>query len=54
MADVFLLSRAPMRQTKPFFPLSHGVPRVDDRKVVGGVVFVIRKGLRGRGAPPTY
>jgi len=54
MADVFLLSSAQMRRIKPFFPLSHGVPRVDDRKVVSGIVFVIRNGLRWRDAPPTY
>ena len=23
------------------FPLSHGVPRVDDRRVVSGIVYVI-------------
>jgi transposase len=54
MADVFLLSAAQMRRIKPFFPLSHGVPRVDDRRVVSGIVFVIRNGLRWRDAPPTY
>jgi putative transposase len=54
MADVFLLSAAQMRRIKPFFPLSHGVPRVDDRRVVSGIVFVIRNGLRWRDAPPAY
>jgi hypothetical protein len=29
MTDLFLLSEAQMRQIEPFFPLSHGVPRVD-------------------------
>jgi putative transposase len=54
MADVVLLSAAQMRRIKPFFPLSHGVPRVDDRRVVSGIVFVIRNGLRWRDAPSTY
>ena len=54
MADVFLLSATQMRRIKPFFPLSHGVPRVDDRRVVSGIVFVIRNGLRWRDAPPAY
>jgi putative transposase len=54
MADVFLLSAPQMRRIKPFFPLSHGVPRVDDRRVVSGIVFVIRNGLRWRDAPPAY
>ena len=54
MADVFLLSPAQMKRIKPFFPLSHGIPRVDDRRVVSGIVFVIRNGLRWRDAPPAY
>ena len=54
MADVFLLSQAQMRRIKPFFPLSRGIPRVDDRRVVSGIVFVIRNGLRWRDAPPAY
>ena len=54
MADVFLLSPAQMRRIKPFFPLSRGVPRVDDRRVVSGIVFVIRNGLRWRDAPLAY
>ena len=54
MADVFLLSPAQMKRIKPVFPLSHGIPRVDDRRVVSGIVFVIRNGLRWRDAPPAY
>ena len=52
MADLFLLSEAQMRRIEPYFPLSHGMPRVDDRRVVSGIVFVIRNGLRWRDAPP--
>jgi hypothetical protein len=52
MADVFLLSPAQMKRIKFFFPLSHGIPRVDDRRVVSGIVFVIRNGLRWRDAMP--
>lgn len=54
MADVVLLSPAQMARIAPFFPLSRGVPRVDDRRVVSGIVFVIRNGLRWRDAPPAY
>jgi transposase len=43
-----------MRQIEPYFPLSHGVPRVDDRRVISGIVFVIRNGLRWRDAPRGY
>jgi putative transposase len=54
MTDMFLLSEAQMRRIEPFFPLSHGVPRVDDRRVISGIVFVIRNGLRWRDAPRDY
>src|SRR5450631_2557007 len=50
MDDLFLLSEAQMRRIKPYFPLSHGIVRVDDRRVVSGIVFVIRNGLRWRSA----
>jgi transposase len=48
------LSDAQMRRIEPYFPLSHGIPRVDDRRIVSGIIFVIRNGLRWRAAPPTY
>ena len=51
MADLFLLSEAQMRRIEPYFPLSHGIARVDDRRVISGIVFVIRNGLRWRDAP---
>ena len=54
MDDLFLLSETQMRRIAPYFPLSHGVPRVDDRRVVSGIVFVIRNGLRWRDAPKDY
>ena len=54
MTDLFLLSRAQMRRIEGYFPLSHGVARVDDRRIVSAIVFVIRNGLRWRDAPPEY
>jgi transposase len=48
MDELLLLSEAQMRRIEPFFPLSHGVPRVDDRRVLSGMLFVIRDGLRWR------
>ena len=36
------------------FRLSHGIARVDDRRVISGIVFVIRNGLRWRDAPREY
>ncbi len=54
MSDLIWLSEAQMRQIEPYFPLSHGVPRVDDRRIVSGIIFVIRNGLRWRDAPAKY
>ncbi len=34
--------------------MSHRVPKVDDRRVVSGIIFVIRNGLRWRDAPREY
>ena len=43
MSDL-LLSEAQMRRIEPYFPLSHGVPRVDDRLIVSCIIFVLRNG----------
>ena len=50
----FLLSAAQMRRIEPYFPLSHGIPRVDDRRIVSGIIYVIRGGLMWRDAPKAY
>jgi putative transposase len=54
MSDQFWLSREQLSRIEPYFPLSHGVPRVDDRRVVSGIIHVIRNGLRWRDAPEVY
>jgi transposase len=54
MSDLFLLSRAQMRRIETFFPRSRGLPRVDDRRVVSGIVYVIRNGLQWKDAPRGY
>ncbi|MBU0776426.1 MAG: IS5 family transposase [Alphaproteobacteria bacterium] len=54
MSDLIWLSEAQMRRIEPHFPLSHGVPRVDDRRIISGIIFVIRNGLRWRDAPAAY
>jgi len=51
MSDLFQLSLSQMQRIQPFFPLSHGIPRVDDRRVVSGIVYVIRNGLQWKDAP---
>jgi putative transposase len=51
MSDLILLSPEQMTRIEPFFPRSRGLRRVDDRRVVSGIVYVIRHGLQWRDAP---
>jgi hypothetical protein len=50
MGDLFLLSLAQMRPIERYFPQLHGIARVDDRRIVSAVVFVIKNWLRWRSA----
>jgi transposase len=50
MIRLFLLSERQMARISPYFPLSHGVPRVNDRRVVSGIVSVIKNGLQWKDA----
>ena len=54
MSDLFWLTDEQMERLRPLFPKSHGKPRVDDRRVLSGIVFVNRNGLRWRDAPGAY
>ena len=54
MSDLFWLSDAQMARLERFFPKPHGRPRVDDRRVLSGIIFINRNGLRWRDAPAAY
>ena len=54
MSDLYWLTDEQMARLQPYFPKSHGRPRVDDRRVLSGIVFVNRNGLRWRDAPSAY
>ena len=54
MSDLYWLTDEQMERLRPYFPKSHGKPRVDDRRVLSGIVFVNRNGLRWRDAPREY
>ena len=51
MSDLYWLTEDQVDGLCPSFPKSHGKPRVDDRRVLSGIVFVNRNGLRWRDAP---
>jgi putative transposase len=50
LAPPFVLTPSQMRRLSPHFPGSHGVPSMDDCRVVSGIVYVIRHGLQWRDA----
>jgi transposase len=54
MSDHYWLCKAQLEIIQPYFPRSHGRPRVDDRRVISGIIHVIRNGLRWRDAPEIY
>lgn len=54
MGEVFMLTRRQLNRIKPYFPFSHGVERVDDRRVISGIIYVIRGGLQWKDAPKAY
>jgi putative transposase len=45
MGDLFLLRQRQLVQIPRYFTLAYSVPRVDDRRVVSGIISVIRNGL---------
>ena len=54
MRTLFYLSESQMERISPFFPRSHGIPRADDRRVVSGILYVIKHGLQWKDAPAEY
>lgn len=54
MSDLFWLSDAQLTRLSPYFPKANGKPRVDDRRVLSGIIFIIRNCLRWRDAPTAY
>lgn len=51
----FWLTDEQFNRLQPFLPNKpRGVPRVDDRRVISGIIHVIRNGLMWRDAPERY
>ena len=40
MSDLIWFTDRQMKRIEPYFPLSHGVPRVDNRRVLSGNRFI--------------
>jgi transposase len=49
-----LISEELFERMKVHFPKARGTPRIDDRRIISGIIYVIRNGLRWRDLPPEY
>ncbi|MDR1401947.1 MAG: transposase, partial [Puniceicoccales bacterium] len=49
-----LIKEETFEKMKRYFPRARGRPRVDDLRVVSGIVYVLRNGLRWKDAPKSY
>ena len=45
MSADFWLTEAQLSRLEPYFPKPRGKPRVDDRKVLSGIIYIQRNGL---------
>ena len=55
MSNSFWLSDRQFARLQPLLPTKvRGVPRVDDRRVISGIIHVLQSGCRWRDAPAVY
>jgi len=51
MSEMFLLTRQRLNRIKLHCPVSHGIPQVDDVRVISWIISVTRYGLQWKDAP---
>jgi transposase len=54
MSNLYWLTEDQMVRLRPYFPKVRGRARVDDRRVLSGIIFINRNGLRWCDAPAEY
>lgn len=54
MSDLFYLTDTQMEKIEQYFPKSRGIPRVDDRMVLSGIIHVLKNGLKWSHLPEGY
>ncbi len=48
------LTHEQVERLKPHRPKARGMPRVEDRRVLSGILHILRNGLRWPDAPPVH
>jgi transposase len=54
MSGQFWLTHEQVERLRLHFPKARGTPRVDDRRVLSGILHVLRNGLRWQDAPAIH
>lgn len=54
MSELYWMSVEQYGKIKRYLPYSHGVKRVDDIRVLSGIIFVLKRGMQWRDAPKEY
>lgn len=54
MSNLYWLTEEQMMRLRPYFPRSRGKRRANDRRVLSGIIFISRNGLRWCDAPAAY
>ena len=54
MSGLPMLPSEQFERIKRHFPYPNGVPRVDDLRVISGIIYVIKHGLQWKDAPKAY
>jgi transposase len=54
MSGHYWLTKEQMERLRQFFPKSRGKPRVDDRRVLSGIIYIKKNGLQWKDAPSVY
>ena len=54
MSNLYWLNEAQMERLLPDFSMRHGVPHVEDQRVLSGIILINSNDLRRRDAPAAY
>ncbi len=54
MTSLFYLTNEQISTIKQYFPKSRGKARVSDKKVISGIIYILKNGLRWLDAPKAY